>query len=753
MVNHYECLMGTAKCLADLGVRVFALQPGTKLPKQGCKWDVEATNNVQALPAMFPKGQNWGLAALMGPSSGVMDCEPDSPEAYALLEQMIQQAQIRTVAYRAARGNHYWFQWDPDLAAFGVSVVKANYLECRLGQQDSAVYSACPPSIHPLTQQYYSWLPGCAPWETRIAQIPGPLKHWFLANYSKTRTAVKKTTTVSAEDDGLLPEVGNRHEYLLRLSKILAADLRLPKNLVVDMMRPLADKLGTLHEKGRGELELQNLVAKLAVTPTPAAEFAEIDFADATSDVILARQAAELQEESAIFPEIPQNVFDSRIQAVSLHARAAQYPRNLFLLSTLAVASGLLGSSVQVRTTPDAPATGVQSYIFGVGPSGAGKSLTINQVTAPLRGSERVLTDATPEAFAHGMSKFPRGLLVVLTEGKDFLGMFGRYSQTLAGSSSNTGMWLRAWSGDSIVQFRKTGNTVVRSPFCSIVGAIQGVNLNQIPGIDLIDGLIQRMQLFPLGRIPEEPAQESQRAMTAWWSHWDQMARRLNTHKQAIQSVDAMALAAASGTDIDPSILTLSPEANAVWQGYAKHKRSTAYLAQWPDEHPWRSEVLRHAEVALRMSAVLWVLDLAIEEQVWASAVNPTRGFVNPTIPTPYVHRAIDLMEWLWSHKQRLLDSKVDQAYAKLCGAAGAQTQAVTDMLQTTASQRSRKLQTRGYPTFTFRHYSRFNNLGRGAAEYEITLFKSLGWIEEIPDTDPIAYRFRVQFEEQQGRD
>ncbi|MFN9286937.1 MAG: DUF3987 domain-containing protein, partial [Planctomyces sp.] len=154
----------------------------------------------------------------------------------------------------------------------------------------------------------------------------------------------------------------------------------------------------------------------------------------------------------------------------------------------------------------------------------------------------------------------------------------------------------------------------------------------------------------------------SQRAMTAWWSHWDQMARRLNTHKQAIQSVDAMALAAASGTDIDPSILTLSSEANAVWQGSAKHKRSTAYLAQWPDEHPWRSEVLRHAEVALRMSAVLWVLDLAIEEQVWASAVNPTRGFVNPTIPTPYIHRAIGLMEWLWSHKQRLLDSKVDQA-------------------------------------------------------------------------------------------
>ncbi|MFN9289712.1 MAG: bifunctional DNA primase/polymerase, partial [Planctomyces sp.] len=232
MVNHYECLMGTAKCLADLGVRVFALQPGTKLPKHGCKWDVEATNNVQALPAMFPKGQNWGLAALMGPSSGVMDCEPDSPEAYALLEQMIQQAQIRTVAYRAARGNHYWFQWDADLAAFGVSVVKADYLECRLGQQDSAVYSACPPSIHPLTQQYYSWLPGCAPWETRIALIPGPLKHWFLTNYSKTRTAVKRTTTVCAEDDGLLPEVGNRHEYLLRLSTILAADLRLPKNLV-----------------------------------------------------------------------------------------------------------------------------------------------------------------------------------------------------------------------------------------------------------------------------------------------------------------------------------------------------------------------------------------------------------------------------------------------------------------------------------------------------------------------------------------
>lgn len=752
-MNHYDCLLGTAECLANLGIRVFALQPGTKLPKTGCKWDVAATNRVADLPAMFPRGQNWGLAAVMGPSSGLMDCEPDSPEAYALLEQMVQQAQIRTVAYRASRGNHYWFKWDEDLTVFRTSVVKAHNLECRLGLPDAAVYSACPPSIHPQTQQYYAWLPGCAPWETQVASIPPALKTWFLTHYSKTQTSVRRTTAVSAEDGGLLPEVGNRHEYMLRLSKILAADLRLPKPLVIDMMRPLADRLGTMQEAGRGELELQNLVEKLAVTPTPASEFAKIDFADTTDEVVKARQAAELAQEAATFPEIPQNVFDSRLQTVSLHARAAQYPRNLFLLTTLGVASGLLGSSVRVRTTPDAPATGVQTYLFGVGPSGAGKSLTINQVTTPLKGSERVLTDATPEAFAHGMSKFPRGLLVVLTEGKDFLGMFGRYAQSPGSGTTNTGMWLRAWSGDPIVQFRKGGNTVVRAPFCSIVGAIQGVNLNQIPGIDLIDGLIQRMQLFPLGRVPDEPTAESQRAMASWWTHWDLVARRLNTHKQAIQSVDAMALASAAGVDVEPSTLTLSPAANSVWQSYAKHKRSGDYLAQWPDEHPWRSEVLRHAEVALRIAAVMWVLDLALEEREWLTATTASKDFVDPTVPESYVHRAITLVEWLWSHKQRLLDGKVDLAYSKLCGAAGAQTQAVTDMLQTTAAQRARKLQLRGVPVFTLRQYSRFNNLGRGAAEYEITLFKDLKWVEPIPDTEPPAFRFRVHFEEKEGRD
>lgn len=746
-MDHQTSLIGTALCLANLGIRVFPLQPGSKLPKYGMKWDVEATNRGSDVQKLFPAGQLWGLAAVLGPTSGIMDCEPDSAEAFALLEQFIQQSQVRTVAYRASRGNHYWFRWDPDLTVFGSSVVKVDNLECRLGLEQASVYSACPPTIHPTSGQYYAWLPGCAPWEVPVAPIPQPLKAWFLAHYQKNKTAARKTTQVSAEDGGLLPETGNRHEYMLRLSKLLAGDLRLPRGLVVDMMRPLADRLGTMHEKGRGEQELQNLVAKLAVSPSAVQDFAHIDFADALQTVIETRHAAELAEEASYPPEIPQNVFDSRMQIVSLHAKAAQYPRNLFLLGLLGVASGLLGTSVRVRTTPDAPTTGVQLYIFGVGPSGSGKSITINAVTGPLKNSERVLTDATPEAFAAGMAKFPRGLLVVLTEGKDFLGMFGRYSQQLAGGATNTGMWLRAWSGDPIIQYRKGGNVTVRDPFASIVGAIQGVNLNQIPGIDVIDGLIQRMLLFPLGRVPEEPASDSQRVLSQWWDRWEEVAKRLVTVREAISSVDTLSLAAAAGVPVDPVVLTLTPAANAVWQQYAKHKRSDAYLGQWPDEHPWRSEVLRHAEVVLRIAGVLRLLDQALEEHTWSAMWTVTRELVDPTVPEAGVQRAIALVEWLWIHKQKMLDATVDNAYAKLCGAAGAQTQAVTDMLQNTAAQRAKKLQIRGFAVFTQRQYQRINSIGRGAAEYELGLFTQLGWLEQVPETDPASYRFRVQFE------
>ena len=126
--------MGTAAHLAALGVRIFPCEPGAKSPKQGVLWKQAATNRVADLPVLFSPVRDYGLAVLLGPSSGIMDCEPDSPEAASLLEQFVQQAGVRTVAYQASRGNHYWFRWDPDLTVFNSAVIKVQALECQIGR-------------------------------------------------------------------------------------------------------------------------------------------------------------------------------------------------------------------------------------------------------------------------------------------------------------------------------------------------------------------------------------------------------------------------------------------------------------------------------------------------------------------------------------------------------------------------------------------------------------------------------------------
>lgn len=740
--QYRHALLGTAQLLCQLGIRVFALKPRSKVPREGLfdkdrgkSWVTEATNDVSRVSQMFHGDTPWNIAVKVGEDSGLVDVEPDDAESNTILDNFVRASGTRTVAYKSARGVHYWFRWCPILGATKRTNIKAGALDCRMGSAAKSMYSACPPSVHPDTGEHYAWLPGCAPWETVIAEMPDNLRAFFLQKAAE-RPAVRQTIDLTEDEDGFLPGPGVRHDYMLRLSRLLYVDMRMPRSLVSDLLTTVSQRVGTWNEPNRGALEIQNMVAPLTRPPMPAEEFRLLDVS-AAYEMASALTAQSVQRQEDMLPsELPTTVFPARIEAASQAGRAAQMPRNLMLVGSLTIASACLGNAVQVRASGTHDPIGLQLYTFGVGASGAGKSRVIKALLAPLSNSERFLTDATPEALVSTMGRHLRGLLLALAEGKDFVGMFERYREGVGSS-----LWLKCWSGDRILVQRKgTGTIIVPSPFLSVIAAIQRINLMQIQGLDLLDGLVQRMMVYPIGSTPRHSTQEAQQHYFTWLQQWARVVERLELVRTSINNSLAAFNGVGSGQGAVPCMMTLDAEAFVLWQQYADYKKSEAVSTAWPEEHPWQSDVARHAEIVLRVSAVLKWLDMASEDNVWCAydLREATQGPVERT----WVSRAIELVEWMWRWKQYYLDAKVDEAFCRLAGPVLGSGQALGDVMRDTMLTRARKLANRGSDTWTLREYYRTFRIKQSEAEAELSTFMAHGWVVMVPDTKPVSYRF-----------
>jgi len=741
-MDYSTALLQTAAQLCRLGIRVFPLAPAEKNPRHGFMWKQQASNRVEHLATNFPAGQMWNLGVVMGPSSGIMDLEPDDEESFQQLEQLISGTGVRTIAYRARRGVHYWFKYDDELNRWGTANPKVGKLEIRLGSDTKGCYSACPPSVHPESRQHYAWLPGCSPWEVAPAQLPESIKQWFLANVKRK---VRSAVDVEPDEDGYLPGVGYRHAYLLRVSKTLYHYMRMPKSLVTDIMRTVSERVGTYSEEGRGETEVINLVAKLERANLPGSEFSDIDF-HSVNELVTQLMDQQHRANAGGLPEIPSHIFPEVMQTASEHARLAQYPRNLWLMTSLAAASGLLGNSVRVRAGEGYPTTGIQIYSFGVGGSGTGKSKVMSSLLSKVSAdSDLVLTDATPEALVSRMAFKPRGALLELTEGKDFFKMLGRYQQ--GGAGGDNSIFHKTWSGDRFIVARQRGQTTLNSPFLSVAAAIQRVNLAQIPSADLMDGLLQRMLVFPIGRVPPKPSQPSMLAYNAFMENtWSKVIKRLHEFKPTIgqPQIEQMIYAAmktAPATNAGPLVLTLNDEARAVWEQYAATKRSPELELLWPEDHPFRSDVVRHAEYALRIAAVLTMIMSAAEDNIWVTydVPNQSAGW----IAKETTQAAIDLVEWCWFHKQIYMDGLVETAFARIDPLGTMQkTESIMDKLDQFVEGRRRRIERKG-EEWTLRDYYRTLGIDKAKAEEELSLLlqhrKVIVAHEDIRNT---KYRF-----------
>ena len=301
------------------------------------------------------------------------------------------------------------------------------------------------------------------------------------------------------------------------------------------------------------------------------------------------------------------------------------------------------------------------------------------------------MTDATAEALTSAMVKHPRGVMLELTEGKEFAPMLNRYG---TGSTVNSGnaLFHKTWTGDRIKVIRQKESNSVENPFLVICAAIQKLNLSQLPQNDYVDGLVQRMVPYPIGSIPKTTNRDSLKEHAKFIREWHDMVARLRSVKAVIGSGAPQVMLESRGGGM-PQVLTLTPEAQQVWEDYAAYKRSEKFEKLWPDQdHPWRSDLVRHAEYALRFAGILFQLDQVCNRETWELWKAAEQDFA--VIPEDVMRRAIDLMEWLWAHKQIYLDALVEAAFAAASGDSGLKkTESVVTKVEKFADDRRRRIE------------------------------------------------------------
>ena len=151
--------------LATIGCRFVRLARGEKRPLWA-GWQHKSTDDLEVVAGWIERGRsNVGL--LLGPASGVVDVEYDTPAgrqqlaAFGVLD-------IQTPTWRSARGEHRLFRWEPWMPAS--AVVHADDLEIRIGGR--AAQSVLPPSIHP-DGSLYEWI--VSPLDVAVAAFPAQL--------------------------------------------------------------------------------------------------------------------------------------------------------------------------------------------------------------------------------------------------------------------------------------------------------------------------------------------------------------------------------------------------------------------------------------------------------------------------------------------------------------------------------------------------------------------------------------------------
>ncbi len=137
----------TALALLAGGLWPVPIKPGSKAPI-GENWGAERPT-MASLRATYDTHPGAGVGIRLGPEAGVIDIEVDGPQGEASLRKILC-GDPSTLGWLSRRGPHHLFRYDPRLARYGKSVIKAPELpglELRIGGDGKQMQSNCPPTV------------------------------------------------------------------------------------------------------------------------------------------------------------------------------------------------------------------------------------------------------------------------------------------------------------------------------------------------------------------------------------------------------------------------------------------------------------------------------------------------------------------------------------------------------------------------------------------------------------------------------
>jgi hypothetical protein len=175
-------------------MRFVILYPDSKAPV-GKDWPDHTVDEVE-LQRRLTNNPKANVGVMLGPNSGVIDVECDSPEAEEVFVKLFGEG-IRTPGWKSKRGSHRLFAWDDRLANLA-GVLKHQGLEFRLGTGD-AHQSVIPPStVDGVKREWTLSLKDCdpAPLPESVIQLlltlPPPAKGKGKAGKSAEIPAARK---------------------------------------------------------------------------------------------------------------------------------------------------------------------------------------------------------------------------------------------------------------------------------------------------------------------------------------------------------------------------------------------------------------------------------------------------------------------------------------------------------------------------------------------------------------------------------
>jgi putative DNA primase/helicase len=146
-------------------------------------WGNTATTDEDTIFDLWADGTN-NVGILLGPKSGIIDVEYDTPEGAETIERLGLDL-APTPTYESSRSVHRLFRWNQSLP--DEQTVKPAGLEVRMGGKGKQTQSVAPPSTHH-TGKAYCWRPGFGLADVDIAEIPPTLLDLILGKSSASES-------------------------------------------------------------------------------------------------------------------------------------------------------------------------------------------------------------------------------------------------------------------------------------------------------------------------------------------------------------------------------------------------------------------------------------------------------------------------------------------------------------------------------------------------------------------------------------